>query len=256
MRNEQFKRRLQQELTRRTEENPRFSARAFAKQLAIDPSSFIQIINGKRTLTDKMCLRLASKMDLSPQELESLMGVRSEDSKERAFDHFSRISMDSFRVMSDWYHYAILGLTHLKHFNPELKWISRVLGISIHEARIAVERLQRLDYLIIEDGKWLDNLGDANNLGNEYTAPAARRLQKQVLEKAIYALENIPYEQRVQSSMTLPVPKERVHEAKEKILHFLDELDSFLREGSKHDEIYNVSFSLYPISNSTQENKL
>ncbi len=253
MRNEQFRRRLQQELITRTEENPKFSARAFARQLEVDPSSFIQIINGKRALTDKMCMRLAQKLDLSPGEVEGLMGIRTEDNKERAFDHFSRISMDSFKVMSDWYHYAILELTHLKHFKGDVKWISKVLGITVHEARSAVERLQRLDFLIIEDGKWIDNLGDANNLGNEFTAPAARKLQKQILLKAIDALENTPYEKRVQSSMTLPVPQSRVKEAKEKILLFFDELDAFLRQGTKHDEIYNVSFSLYPISKTIQE---
>ncbi|MDA8794085.1 TIGR02147 family protein [Bacteriovoracaceae bacterium] len=254
MRNEKFRQHLQQELIRKIEGNSNFSARAFAKQLKIEPSSFIQILNGKRSLTDKMCLRLAEALCLSPEQVKDLMGVGKEDTGSGPFDSFSNISMDAFKVISDWHHYAILELTYLKHFQPDLKWISKSLGISTHEVRDAVERLQRLDFLIIKDGKWTDNLGDANNFGNEYTTAAVRKLQKQVLEKAIVALENISYEERVQTSMTLPVSKRKVKEAKSRILHFVDELDAFLRNDSDLDDIYHISFSLYPISN-TQENQ-
>lgn len=250
MRNELFRRKLQEELVSRTAKNPNFSARAFAKQLGVEPSSLIQIINSKRTLTDKMCRRLAEKLEMSPDELYSLMDVKTDHEKKETFSSFNNISVDIFKVIADWYHYAILELTTLKHFQGDPKWIANVLGITVYEARAAIERLQRLEFLVITpEGEWNDTLGDANNFGNEFTAPAMKKLQKQVLEKAIHALEKTPYEERIQTSMTLPVSKKKVQLAKTKVLKFIDELDTFLKTNEECDEIYNMSFSLYPISN-------
>ncbi len=256
MRNELFRKRLQEELVERTGKNPKFSIRVFAQQLGVESSSLTQIINGKRPLTDKMCQRLANKLELSPDEVESLMGVRREDRSSEHFPEFTNINVDMFKIIADWYHYAILELTYLSHFQGDPKWIAKVLGITKHEARAAIERLQRADFLeITEDGKWIDRLGDANNLGNEFTAPAFRKLQRQILIKATDALDTTPYEERVQSSMTLPVSKKRINEAKAKVLSFIEEMDQFLRAGDEQDEIYNMSFSLYPISNTTRTQK-
>lgn len=255
MRNELFRRRLQEELVLRTAKNPNFSARAFAKQLEVEPSSLTQIINGKRPLTDKMCRRLGKKLEMSPDEMLSLMGTQKE-TKEESFSKFTNLSVDHFKVIADWYHYAILELTALKHFQADPKWIAKALGISIHETKAAIERLLRLEYLeITPEGKWLDTLGDANNLGNEFTAPAMRKMQKQVLNKAIQALDNTPYEERVQTSMTLPVSKKKMKEAKKRILDFIEDLDHFLKTGEDCDEIYNMSFSLYPISETQRSSK-
>ncbi|MCT4641812.1 MAG: TIGR02147 family protein [Bacteriovoracaceae bacterium] len=253
MENELFREKLRTELITRTKRNPRFSIRSFARQLEIEPSSLSQIINGKRPLTNKMCLRLSQKLSLSPEEIEKLMD--SEKSGKESFHTFKSLDQDQFQVIADWYHYAILELTHLKHFQSSYKWISQVLGINQNEVKDAVRRLERLDYLeITEQGNWIDRLGDANNEGNTYTKAAFRLLQKQVLEKAISALEEISYEQRVQTSMTLPVSKKKMKQAKAKVLAFIDELGDFFRDDSPKDEIYHMSFSLYPISK-TQENK-
>lgn len=251
MRNEMFRHRLQEELVNRSKRNPSFSARSFAKQLGIESSSLSQILNGKRPLTDKMCKRLGKQLAMSPDEVFNLMGVRGEDRKQQSFSSYTYLSVDNFKVIADWYHYAILELTYLPHFQGDTLWISKALGVGIFEIRAAVERLQRLEFLqITENGKWIDKLGDANNLGNEFTAPAMRKLQEQTLRKALEALESVSYEKRVQTSLTLPVPEKKIKAAKRKILNFIEEMDAFLREGDEPDEIYNMSFSLYPISES------
>ena len=251
MRNELFRLKLQEELVTRATKNPSFSARAFAKKLDIGTSSLTQIINGKRPLTDKMCKKISERLGYSPDEVSALMRIAPESNKPASFPN---MTVDMFKVIADWYHYAILELTYLEHFKGDHKWIAKSLGITTHEVRAAVERLLRLDFLeITEDNIWIDTLGDANNPGNEFTAPAMRKLQKQVLEKAIDALENVPYEERIQSSITLPVSRARAAEAKQKVLDFMNELDTFLREDPEKDEVYNMSFSLYPISDTRNQ---
>ncbi len=249
-RNELFRVKLQQELIERVNKNSRFSIRAFATQLGIESSSLSQILSGKRRLTDKMCLRLSESLGLSEKERSSLMNTTlSARSGDRAL-----LADDAFQVIADWYHFAILELIRVKNFKGNLRWISRVLSISHSEALAAVERLQRLNYLTIEDdGTWRDNLGSASNEGNEYTSLAFRRLQKQILKKAIEALEQVPYKERVQSSMTMAIDKKKLPQAKEKILGFIEQMNEFLSDSPQLDDVYNLSLSLYPISDSKEK---
>ncbi len=245
--NTAFRHYLQDELLKRTKKNPSFSLRAFAYQLQIEPSSLSQILNGRRNLTDKMVERLAQRLELKPKYLKKLSST--DEFQNNPYLQFGRLDLEQFEVISDWYHFAILELTSLTHFKPSVKWVASVLGISYVEANEAVKRLQSLGYLeITEDGRWLDTLGDALNKGNEYTNQAFRNFQKDVLLKAIEALEMIPYDKRVQSSLTLPVKLSKLPEAKKKILALMEELSDFLQEDEPNDEIYHMNFSLYPIT--------
>lgn len=253
--NSAFRRHLQNELAKRAKKNSRFSIRAFARTLSVEPSSLAQVLSGKRTLTDQMCLRLSGPLGLSPTKLRTLMRREIELPPEN-FSNFQRIQEDAFRIISDWYYYAILELTRTDGFQADLNWISRTLGITTAETHTAVERLKRMGYLKIEtDGRWKDCLGSAHNLGNEYTTAAYREHQKQLLKKATQALETVPYEERVQSSMVLVGSRARIAEAKKKILNFIEELDDFMKSGDTRDEVYTISFSLFPVSKNTLAQK-
>lgn len=61
---------LQDELVRRCKKNPRFSLRAFARTLAIEPSALSKILHGKRALTPKMLLRIATQLGMSDAEIK------------------------------------------------------------------------------------------------------------------------------------------------------------------------------------------
>jgi uncharacterized protein (TIGR02147 family) len=244
--NTNFRNVLQEEFLKRTKKNPRFSIRAFAGLLEVEPSSLAQILSGKRKLTDKMCDRLGSKLCMSPAKLRT--AKRSPINKDN-FKKFNHLQEDAFKVIANWHYYAILELIATDDFKPSPLWISRRLGLSFAETLNAVERLKRLNYLeITPEGRWVDRLGDTNNLGNSFQRPAFTEHQRQVLNKALEALDRTPYEDRVQSSMTVTVSKDKVKEAKGMILNFIEELNDFLRSGDSKEEVYNISVSLYPLT--------
>jgi uncharacterized protein (TIGR02147 family) len=248
--NAHFLKALQSEFVKKTKKNQLFSIRSFAQQLGVEPSSLSQILSGKRRLTDKMCERLGAKLGFSPLKIRMLM--KDVELKNEKFKSFNVLGEDAFKVISDWHYYAILELTYCDEFQGNIQWIGKVLGLSFAVTLDAVERLKRLNYLeVTSEGKWIDCLGDSNNLGNEFKAPAFTEHQRQVLKKALEALDKTSYEKRVQSSMTVAVSKEKVAEAKSRILNFIEELDAFLKSGPTKDEVYTISFSLFPMSNVT-----
>ncbi|MCB0417748.1 MAG: TIGR02147 family protein [Bdellovibrionaceae bacterium] len=246
---------LQDELLRRCRKNPSYSMRSFARVLKLDSSALSKILNGKRGISKRMLKRLGESLGLSPQDMVQFRpthGNRAvENTRQRSFE---LLSLDTFQFISNWYYYGILSLIDVKGFVPNPKWIATALGVTVSEVKIAVERLERLGLLeILEDGSWLTKRKDLTTVGHEYTAPAFRALQKQVLEKALEALEEVPLEQRDQSSMTMAIDASRLPQAKERIKKFRRDLCNFLQSTGKLDQVYQMSVSLYPVSNLPKE---
>jgi transcriptional regulator with XRE-family HTH domain len=243
---------LQSELLRRCEKNPGYSLRSFARALQISPSSLSRILKGERPISQTTKKRFIPLLGLSPDEAEalSIQEVRPNPKLPQGeVLQMRQLSHDTFASISDWYHYAILELTQLKSFQPKAQWIASALGVTVSEVNAAVERLLRLGLLkFTEGGEWLISGGSHTNVGNEVLASAHRKLQKQVLEMALKAVEEVPIQQRDQSSMTMAVSARRLAEAIEKITVFRRELCAFLEQDDERDEVYQLSISLYPLT--------
>ena len=251
--NKTFQHFLQKEMLKRSKANPSFSIRGFARQLNIEQSSLAQILSSKRNLTDQMCIRIGEKLNLRPSKIDSLLGKRMVATKEH-FGAFDKLQEDQFSVIADWHYFAILELIGTDGFESTISYVAKALGISTALAREGVECLKRLQYVKIDkNGKWVDCLQGAVNVGNQFTAPSFREHQKQLLKKAIEAVDQIEYAERVQSSMTFVGSRDRVEEAKKRILIFIEELDEFMKGGDAKDEVYSLSVSLFPLSQIKQK---
>lgn len=238
---------LQQEFVKRCQKNPHYSLRSFARALSIEPSPLSAILRGKRPITEKMKNRLGLALGFSLSEMAKFSGTAPRGAEA----NYQQLTLDSYAVISDWYHYAILELIRVKSFKGDLTYISKALGISKTETHIAVERLQRLGLLSIsKNGKWVDNTtnGYATNINQDLTSQASKKLQRQVLEMALRALEELPTDVRSQTSMTMAISPEDLPEAKVMIKNFRRELCSFLEKNKKPTQVYNLGISLYPIS--------
>jgi uncharacterized protein (TIGR02147 family) len=241
---------LQQELVGRCQKNPKYSLRAFAKALSVGPSALSDMLNGKRTITKNMTERLGLALGLSPDHIEAFFRDEfpSDFDSDKAI--YRQHTLDTFAIISDWYHYAILALMRVKDFKPTSAWVAKSLGISKPEANLAIERLVRVGLLRKEkDGKWLDTTGGfSTNINGNLTSAANKKLQKQILELAIKALEEVPSELRDYTSMTMAIDPKYLPEAVEKIKKFRRGLAQFLEERSEPTAVYNLGISLYPLT--------
>lgn len=238
---------LQNELIRRCQKNPHYSLRAFARTLQIEASALSKILNAKRAVTPEMLTKLGLKLGLGRQELKNFKGIKG------ALGHldFDTVDADQFKIISDWYHYAILELTAVEDFRPNTKWIAKRLGITASEANIAVERLTRAGFLKIEKNRWTDVSGNLTTVGNNFTISAFRNLQRQILQMAVQSLEETPMERRDQTSMTMAIDSKLLPQAKEKIKKFRRDMDRLLQSSDTKDEVYHLSVALYPVTKTT-----
>lgn len=252
---------LQEELARRCERNPRYSVRAFARALSINDGALSQILSGKRVPAFKTAQRIIKSLSLAPDEEHEFIASLAEKHRSRGLQRMSPIfrdvrlqpkpvelSHDLFRVIADWYHYAIVELTWVEGFQSDPAWISQELGISVIEAKLAIERLLNIGLLRLENGKLTaeDNQRANVTADRDRSAPALRKHVKQVLEKAIHSVENDPFEQRHMYAFTFPMDPDRIQEAKDLINEFALSLGRIMISGRRR-KVYQLALGLFPL---------
>ncbi len=263
---------IRRELELRSEKNSRYSLRAFARSLGFEPTVISQILSGKRIPSYKTAQRLIQKLGLEPQVAQDFLASLAETHKNRGLqrqNHFLKenfslsqinesavkdLSVDYFRIISDWYHVGIMELTLVEGFQSTPTWIAKELGITPLEAKLAVERLLKLGLLKEEKGKLVKTLERVTTADKHLTTPALRKHQKQILEKAIYSLENDPIEIRNMSGMMMPADPKLIPEAKKLIEECNKKISRLLQSGRK-TQVYQLHVSLYPVQKSKKENK-
>ncbi len=254
---------LQDFLVSRTKRNPAYSLRSFARQLGVEPSYLSKILRGHRSITVRFIHQVSPSLGLNRDEISFFVDqlkARTEARKNPDLAQpaaFSELSMDTFKMIADWYHYAILELTETRNFVSCYKWISRRLKVTEEEVSQAIERLIRLGFLDRRADAQLVNVSGRNTtLGHPSTSLALKSLQKQILSQAIGALEELGLEVRDQSSLTIAIDPTLLPEVKKRIMKFRRELCSFLDEQShEKSEVYQLSLSFFPATQISEISK-
>lgn len=252
---------LEKEFEKRRAKNPAYSLRALARHLKMPSGRLSEILACKRPLTLRMAENVADRLSLDPLLRASFLEVvhqeqiqrrhRTGDVKTHVIEpEYKQLSLDAFQVISDWYHFALLNLIELEDFRVDVRWIARRLDISTVEVRGAIERLMRLELIIKKGNTYVRTL---NNLAttHDISSAALRRFHRQVLERALDALENVPLEQRDITSISMSIDAAKILRAKAMIKQFRRKLCLFLESGEKN-EVYQLNVQLVPVSKKIQ----
>jgi DNA-binding MarR family transcriptional regulator len=243
---------LQREFIHRCKKNPSYSLRAYAQYLEIDQSFLSKLLNGRRKITPAMEEQFASKLGLSP-----FKGVKPSSRSAKGKDHFVDLLEDEYETIASWHHFVILELMKTKSFKPDYGKIAQQLGLHSQEVKAAVERLVRLGFVKVADKKWTLVSKNHTWTNTMATSTARRKLQIELNQKSVEALENIPFSQRENGSLTIAIDSRRLPEFKEKINQVLKDLSDCLQPDQKNlDSVYQITLSLFPIlKNNIKENQ-
>jgi uncharacterized protein (TIGR02147 family) len=241
-----FKTYLQEELVLRSQRNPAYSLRSFAKALNISPSFMSKILNGQRRITDDVFHKLSANLNLEP----SLIGSFRAEPTEHSALELRPLQIEYFKIISDWYHYALIELTHLKGFSDSPDWVASSLGITVNQAKAARERLIKLELLEVVAGRLKPTSGGNTTTKNEFTALAFKKMQDDLLRKALQSLWDDPLEKRDHSSISMAIDPADLPEVKKRLAKMRRELCAFLERPKKQKptRVYNLSLAFFPLS--------
>ncbi len=233
---------LNRVLESKIEKNSNYSMRAFAKQLRENPATLSQILNGKRPITDNRIKKFANALEMP---LDQFLYECGEQKSHKS------LAVDFFKVISDWYYDAILELTNIAEFKPNIKWISNFLNIDFNITKVAVARLEELELLKTSNKKWQDLSGkNIVAFDTNYSDIALRKYQKQILQKSQESIEIFPRGEREHNSFILAYDSNLNEEVHNKIRLFQKELVSYIEQKSnKKDQVRVIHFGSFPLNN-------
>lgn len=253
---------LREELVRRSQADPRYSLNAFAKFLGLSPSRLSEIFNGKQGLSRTAAQKISGKLELGSREAELFCDIvekehaRSEEARqlaklrlqEKALDYqYAALREDTFHIISDWYHFAILQLTELASFKEEPKWIATKLGINSTAATVALERLLRNGLLIREKGR-LKPSSEFISAGDDLPSEAIKKFHRQILEKASASIGLQTIDERFLSANIIAIDPKDLPKANEMMRRFRRRFANEISTGVKKRFVYCLSMQFFRIS--------
>ena len=164
---------LKQSFQDRSQMNPSYSLRSFARDLAIAPSTLSEVLNGKKGISPKRSALFAKNLKLPEWQVQYFCDlvamehaksplVRSEaqtrlKGREQE-NHVHLVNQTAVRALTSWIDLAILELTYLNDFKSSSAWIAKKLGVEKDQVTNSVVRLKAAKLLLQdpETGKWMD----------------------------------------------------------------------------------------------------
>lgn len=239
---------IQDELLRRTRANRNYSLRAYARDLGLSPGELSEIINGKRKVSLKNAAKISEILGLSPDEERYLYQlVNSKTTPARSPQSQSEVlTLDLFRVVSDWYCFAILNLADTREFSWDPSSISKRLGISVIEVRDALKRLERVG--LIEASKSEYKIAKDFVFTSEgVPSEAVRQYHKSMLEKAKTAIDSQPVNERYFSGVGLSIDASKLKSLHRDLGLFLQQMAKKYGD-QKGSEVYQLELSFFRIT--------
>lgn len=158
-----------------------------------------------------------------------------------------RLATDTFSVIAEWYHLAVLELLTLKGHDSTVATLAPRLGITPIQAQAALDRLERLD-MVRKNGQSYIATKTRTLLAGGIPSEAVRRFHRQYLERAALALDRQHMDEREFGTVVLSIDNSRLPELKERLAALRDEFCSEARAHSEKDQLYCYAFQLYRLT--------
>lgn len=244
----------------RCSKNPKYSLRAFARDLEISSSRLSQVLRGNYGISKRAALAITEKLDFSEIEknyfCDMVEAAHGRDKKKKeisqkriqelqvANQNFATLHLDYFATISDVIHFTILELTYVDGFQSNIEWISKQLGVQKFRVEQAIQRLVRLELLDTSGKVWKDTQASLATT-TDTPSQALKDFYIQLWAKAQRALVERSVQERDMSSITFAFDSNQLPKAKEHIKNFRRQMDSFSKESDKKDSVYCLSIQFF-----------
>jgi uncharacterized protein (TIGR02147 family) len=246
-------------LIQRQNRNPRYSLRAFARDLGIAPSLLSDVINRRKGISVRTAREISRRLELDTRtsrllELKTLERFsRHKATREHArkilrdlrrTSGFHTVPNENFETISSWYANALLELTELPNFRADIPWIAKRLSVPETVIRATVDCLLSQG-LLTGDHHSFKCAQTFTAVPGGVPSSAIREHHRQVLNMALTALETQDIYTRESSTLTLAVPRARMDEAAAMLRKFRMDFAKKCAEWGEPDSVYAMSLHLF-----------
>lgn len=251
---------LKQELKLRMQGRQNYSLRKFAQDLEMSPGTLVDFLKGRLGFSKSRADFVAQEIKLSPEQREhfwNLIEAKFARSPQMRLQAKTKVELRlknqkpslNGDLTSHWYHTAILELIDLDESLAMPHRLAPVIGVSVAEARGALDRLFKVGFLKNLNGK--TKINEQMAIANEdLPIQVLRQVQTQFLNLAQKAVESQSQRDRENfaafvtiNKNDLPVIKQQLRDAFFKVMqpHLNSEnRDSVFCFGMQMFKIYEI----------------
>ena len=243
-----------------------FSHRGFCIRSGISsPSYFLEVIKGKRNLSDKTlagCIKALKLNENDARYFGALVGYcQTKKPAERiAFLEMMRglrkrishkvVPLDLYDYYREWYHSVIREQACLSDWKDDFRKLAHSIkpAITAEEARKSIHTLLRLGFLKkTANGRYVQT-APALTTGSELISQAVREYNRQMASLGEKALNAHTPDKRDISSMVMGISKESYALIKEEIQDFKERIKRIVIDDTQSDRVYNLNVQVFPVA--------
>ena len=253
---------LRDQLSEKSRLRPGISLRAFARMAGVSHALLSLVLNGKKHLSRQSAVRIAECLDWAHDGKETFLDLvefeTSGDDRYRELvlrrlagraqaNEGLVLTLASFRVVADWYHFPILELTGVRGFSLQPRAVAQALGIPELEARAAIDRLVALG-LLVEQGGRLVKSRDRVTTTTGVPSRSVREHHRQMIGRSADAIEGQSVDQRYLTDMTVAIDRGDIPEVGHRLEEFKRELSEFLNRRPARDSVYQLNLQFFELT--------
>lgn len=257
---------IQGELDQRKNVNPRYSLRAFANFLQIDPSSLSAVLKSKRAYPSHKIEDLFKRLETAQNDrFNFLLSITQFQKEQKSIKHPKKKNetlphkdektlldeITYFEVLSEWDYYAILNLIEISPATKDNEYFSERLGLSTHRTEELLYNLVKLHLIQEKEDCYQRTFNDFVST-EDIPSKALVLGHQSEMNLAIQKIEELGPEHRDFYSITLKGSHNKLAEAKKHIRECKEKIEK-LMENEEADEVYLFSTQLYPISHKVKQ---
>ena len=242
--------------------NPRYSLRAFARDLSLAPSSLSEIFSGRKGVSLRRGETIMRKLNVSKQDQEPILeelragqnranekrasaGKRSNENRAQKVPNRLQLLNE---LVSHWAYFAVLETLHLKDFQPDEDWIAKRLNMPVEQVRIIVRRLLDLNLLeVTPEGRWMDR-NEAATTSDGIQSRAIVDMHLSLLERCKNALVDRSVTERTAKALIFALPSAALPKVEHAIGQFQQALVAIAMEHKGADDVQCLTIHRFALS--------
>lgn len=251
--------------------SPYFSFRSLSQKVGIKSSGFISmVLQGKRSISDNLAIRLAKALQLTKKEIEYFRTMvqfsQAEIHEQRALhleklitlqkNPIRKLTQDQYEFYERWYYSAIRELVAITPISDDYERIAKLVrpAIKPQEAQQALEVLSRLG-LVDKDAAGVYKRTDSVITSgiSQIQSCAIQQFQRSSLELAKTAMDRFSKNERELSTITMSIDEQSYELIRDKLARLRQEIMEIARSVANPRRVYQLNMQIFPLSNDTKD---
>ena len=248
-----------------------FSFRYISSKTGLDASFYVKVLNKQKHIADKAIPTLITFLNLGKREsdyftyLVHFNKAKQQDQEMIFFEKLLALRKPSATVLnkemyeyfSSWWNIVLREEMNILPYSGNARDLASKLLPPITEAQAkrSVRLLQNLGMISKDDDGKYRLKSDFVTTDGMVQAIAVRSFQKDMIRLAMEALDRVPRENRDISTLTISTSRECLEVIRERLAELRREIMDLVRREEKTEEVFQLNFQIFPLTQNTTRGK-